>query len=126
MILYPELEFIFSVLVIFGNIRMVIDLVVNRDIKLIYIFELFILLIPQFIGFIIPMALFIGIITAIFRMSSDNEITVIKASGVSLYRVSASILFFSFVWMLVFLFMMLIVTPMAYSYFRTFSLELIQ
>jgi len=123
---FISLLLIFTVLIILGNIRILIDLIVNRNIGLIYIIKLFIFLIPQFIGFIIPMALFIGVITAMFRMSSDNEMTVIKASGISLYRVSASVLVFSFLCTLASLMMMLIVTPVSYRYFRDFALELIQ
>jgi len=123
---FLSLLLIFTMLVILGNIRTLIDLIVNRGIGLFNIFKLLILLIPQFVGFIIPISLFIAIITAMFRISSDNEIIVLKALGISLYRVSLSVILFSSFCLLLSLYTMLVITPTAYNYFKHFSLELIR
>ena len=122
---FSALLLIFTMLMILGNIKTLIELIVMRGVELIYVFQLLILLIPQFIGFIIPIALFIGIITAMFRISSDNEITVLKSSGISLYRISMPVMIFSSSCLIVCLYMMLVITPSSYNYFKNFSLELI-
>jgi len=120
-----SLLLLFTMLLILGNIRTLIELIVNRGIGLFYIFELLILLIPQFIGYIIPIALFIAVITAMFRISSDSEVIAIKSSGISLYRISLPVIIFSFLCFILSLYTVLVITPASYNYFKKFSLELI-
>ena len=123
---FLSLLILFTILLILGNIRTLIELIVNRGIGLLYIFELLILLIPQFIGYIIPIALFIAVITAMFRISTDSEIIAIKSSGISLYRISLPVIIFSFFCFILSLYTILVITPSSYNYFKQLSLELIR
>ncbi|MCX5854133.1 MAG: LptF/LptG family permease, partial [Deltaproteobacteria bacterium] len=50
------------------------------------ILKLFFLLFPSFLIFTIPISLLVSILIGLGRLSSDNEITIFKASGVSLYQ----------------------------------------
>jgi len=46
---------------------------------------------PSFLMFTIPMSLLVAILIGLGRLSGDNEITVMKASGISLYQLSQPI-----------------------------------
>jgi lipopolysaccharide export system permease protein len=48
---------------------------------------------PQLLLFSIPMASMMGVIIAFTRMSNDNEIIALKASGISLYRMLPPVIF---------------------------------
>ena len=51
---------------------------------------------PFFLQFIIPMAVMVSVLLAFLRMSGDNEIVALKASGVSILRLLRPVLLFSF------------------------------
>lgn len=51
--------------------------------------QLFGLAVPQFIFLAIPMGVLLGTLISVGRLSSDNEITALRACGVSLYRLLA-------------------------------------
>jgi len=70
-----------------GKMLQIMDLMVNKGISVFTIAKLIIFLLPAFMLFTIPIALLIAILIAMGRLSSDNEITVLKASGVSLMQI---------------------------------------
>lgn len=71
-----------------GNIVKLADYVINKGVELIYIWKLFIYLIPNLLSYAIPMAVLTATLLAFGRLSSDNEITAMQASGINLYRIS--------------------------------------
>lgn len=77
--------FILTFVLLTGKILQLMDLMVNKGVRLFHILLLIFYLIPSFLLFTVPIALLVGVMIAMGRMSADNEITVIKASGVSLY-----------------------------------------
>ncbi|EHO42112.1 LptF/LptG family permease [Caldithrix abyssi] len=52
----------------------------------------------------VPMATLVAVLMAFGRLSSDNEITILKSSGISLYRIIRPALFAAFVLMLAMIF----------------------
>ena len=63
-----------------------IELVVGRGVHLADIGMLFIYIIPSFLTMTIPMSFLLALLLAFGRLSSDGEVTAMKASGVSLYQ----------------------------------------
>ncbi len=63
--------------------------------------ELFALAIPFTLSFSIPLAVLIGVLISLSRMSSDGEITAMRAAGVSSRKVVAPVLTLAFLGMLV-------------------------
>jgi len=69
------------------------DWVVNRGVPLGYVMKLLALLLPFFLTMITPAALLLATLLAVNRMSSDSEITALKASGISVARLLPPVIF---------------------------------
>lgn len=80
--------FIFTGLLFLGRILKLVDLIVNKNVPIGDTFLLFSYVIPSFLEIAIPMALLLGILLALGRLSADSELIVIRASGVSLRKLA--------------------------------------
>jgi len=80
--------FVLTFVLLMGKILQIMDLMVNKGIRVLDIGHLIVLIMPNFMLFTIPIALLVSILIAMGRLSADNEITVLKASGVSLLQLS--------------------------------------
>jgi lipopolysaccharide export system permease protein len=78
----------FTFILLTGRILQLVELFVNKGIPLIYILKLLYFLLPAFFVLTIPMATLLSVLLTFNRLSSDNEITALKASGVSLYQMT--------------------------------------
>jgi lipopolysaccharide export system permease protein len=78
-----------------GRILQLMDLMINKGVGLMDIARLVSYLIPSFLIFTIPVSLLIAILIGLGRLSSDNEITIFKASGISIYHLMKPVLFAS-------------------------------
>lgn len=83
--------FVLTFVLLMGRILQLMDLMVNKGIGFIDITKFIILLMPSFLMFTIPISLLVAILIGLGRLSGDNEITVMKASGISLYQLSQPI-----------------------------------
>ena len=80
--------FVLTFVLLMGKILQIMDLMINKGIRVLDIAHLIALIMPNFLLFTIPIALLVSILIAMGRLSADNEITVLKASGVSLLQLS--------------------------------------
>ena len=80
-----------------GKILQLMDLMVNKGVSFIDISKLVLFLMPSFLVFTIPTAFLISILIGLGRLSGDNEITIFKASGISLYQLLSPIAFASLI-----------------------------
>ncbi|PKN04519.1 MAG: LPS export ABC transporter permease LptF [Deltaproteobacteria bacterium HGW-Deltaproteobacteria-9] len=78
--------FVLTFVLLMGRILQLMDLMVNKGIGFIDIAIFIILLMPSFLMFTIPISLLVAILIGLGRLSGDNEITVMKASGISMYQ----------------------------------------
>ncbi|MCA9399682.1 MAG: LptF/LptG family permease, partial [Candidatus Omnitrophica bacterium] len=69
-----------------GNLIQLTNLVINKGVKLSLIGKVFILYVPVLLGYTLPIACLIAVILAFSRMSADNEILALRASGVHLSK----------------------------------------
>ena len=74
-----------------------VELIVNRGVPFEQILLLFSYILPAFLEVTVPMAMLLGVILAIGRLSSDSEIIAMRASGVSLYQIAQPIVAFALV-----------------------------
>ena len=96
---YPFLliVFVLTFVLLMGKILQLMDLMVNKGVSFIDISNLFLLLTPSFLILTIPISLLISILIGLGRLSGDNEITILKASGISLYKLIAPVAFATFI-----------------------------
>jgi len=69
-----------------GNLVRLANLVINKGVALSTIGEVFLLYFPVLIGYTLPIACLISVIIAFSRLSVDNEIIALRASGIHLGR----------------------------------------
>jgi lipopolysaccharide export system permease protein len=96
---YPFLMilFILTFVLIMGKLLQLMDLMVNKGVSFIDILKLFFLLFPSFLIFTIPISLLVSILIGLGRLSADNEITIFKTSGLSLYQMLYPVTFASII-----------------------------
>ena len=73
-------------MVIVSNLQKVVDLIINKGVDILSVFTLFLLMMPYIITYALPIAVLIAVLVALGRLSSDNEIIAIRASGISLLK----------------------------------------
>ncbi|MFP4473584.1 MAG: LPS export ABC transporter permease LptF [Candidatus Omnitrophota bacterium] len=61
-------------------------MVINKGVPLISVAKVFLLLIPVLLAYTIPLACLVGVMLAFSRLTADNEIIAIRASGIRLNR----------------------------------------
>jgi lipopolysaccharide export system permease protein len=74
-----------------------INLIIGKGIGFLTVLQVFVLNLAWMLALSIPMAVFVSTLMAFGRLSQDNEITALKSSGVSLYKIISFPLFFSFI-----------------------------
>jgi len=83
------------VLVAANAVRDVVERVASGQLTVPTAAHMIALLIPFTLSFAAPMGLLVGILVVLGRMSARNEIVALKSAGVSLWRISASVLMLS-------------------------------
>jgi len=73
----------FTSVLLIGRILKLIELVVTRGVPIFQILKLFSLIIPTFLEMTVPMAFLLAILLGLGRMSNDQELLAMKASGIS-------------------------------------------
>ena len=86
---------IFTFVLLMQQVLDLIELVINKGVKLRLVLELVLYIMPSFLVLTIPMAVLVAALTAFGRLSTDSEVTAMKASGVSLYSLFVPVLIFS-------------------------------
>jgi len=76
----------FTFILLTGRILQLTELFVNKGIPLSFILKFLYYLLPSFLVLTIPMAILLSVLLTFNRLSGDNEITALKASGISLYH----------------------------------------
>jgi lipopolysaccharide export system permease protein len=73
----------FTFILLIARILKLIELVVTRGVPLFEIGKLFSLILPTFLELTVPMAFLLAILLGLGRLSSDQELLAMKASGIS-------------------------------------------
>ena len=79
---------VFTFAFLIGNIIQLANLVINKGVSLLSILQLLFYMIPWLLSFTFPMASLTSVILTFGRFSSDGELTAMRASGISLYRIA--------------------------------------
>ena len=73
------------------------DLLVNQGVTPVQVLQIILCLLPRVILFSMPAACLMSVLLAFVRLSSDNEIIALNASGISLYKMLVPVIFFSLI-----------------------------
>ncbi|MBI1912835.1 MAG: LPS export ABC transporter permease LptF [Deltaproteobacteria bacterium] len=84
---------ILTVTALLSKVIKLIELMVTHGIGASFIFWFIVSVIPSFLIYTIPISFLIGTLVAFTRLSSDSEITAMKASGLSLFSIMRPVLF---------------------------------
>jgi len=69
-----------------GNLIQLTHLVINKGVSLMIVGKIFMVYIPVLLGFTLPLASLVGVMMALSRLSTDNEIVAVRACGIHLRR----------------------------------------
>jgi lipopolysaccharide export system permease protein len=83
--LFLALGVLSFVMVLVGNLKKIADLVINRGLDLFSVIKLFLFMAPYIITYALPIAVLVAVLMSLGRLSSDNEIVAIRASGINLF-----------------------------------------
>jgi len=73
-------------IMLMGNLVNLFNLVINKGVSLALVSKLIVLLLPNLLSYALPLAILSATLLAIGRLSADNEIIAIRASGINLYK----------------------------------------
>jgi len=117
---------VFTLILLMGRLIKLTDLVISRGVSLADVSLMILYLMPSFLVFTVPMAFLLAVLLAFGRLSADNEITVIKAGGVSLIQLMPPVLFCGFLAALLTLGASTVGAPWGNSAFKELSFSVLK
>jgi len=74
------------VMILVGNLKKIADLVINKGVDILSVIKLFLLMTPYIVTYALPISILVAVLMSLGRLSSDNEIIAIRASGINLFQ----------------------------------------
>lgn len=115
---------VFLFVLLMGRMLKIVEMIVRQGVGALEVMRLLAYLIPSFLPLAIPMATLIAGVICFSRLSSDMEITAMKASGISLYQMLPPVVVFSGAMSLLTLFLTLEGAPWGAYAFRELAFQL--
>ncbi len=82
---------IFTLVLLMGRILKLVEMVINKGVPFMDILILFASLLPSLLVLTLPLSFLLGVMAGLGRMSSDQEVLALKASGTSLYQITVPV-----------------------------------
>jgi LPS export ABC transporter permease LptF len=89
--------FISTIILAAGNIMQTVDMVMNKGVEIMQVVQIFLLFLPYVLIFTIPISVLSAVLLGFGRLSGDNEVTALRTSGISIYKVVFPILICGFI-----------------------------
>lgn len=86
---------LFSFVLLMNQILVLTEQIVTRGVSVLVTFELLAFLLPAILAFAVPMAVLMGILAGLSRLSSDSEVTAFKTLGIGRNRLLRPLILFS-------------------------------
>ncbi|MEK6646287.1 MAG: LPS export ABC transporter permease LptF [Candidatus Firestonebacteria bacterium] len=118
--------FIFTFVLLMDKIFDLVDLIINKGVPFFTVSRLFIYILPSFLAITVPMGLLMAILMAYGRLSTDNELTAIKSSGINPLKIANPAIALSLILSLLMIYFNETVLPSANSSFKNLYYEIVQ
>jgi len=83
---------VLTFVMVLGNLIKIADLVINKGVDIFSVSKLFLFMIPYLLTYTVPIAALTAVLLSLGRLSSDNEIVAIRASGINLFSMLSPLL----------------------------------
>jgi lipopolysaccharide export system permease protein len=83
---------VFTLVMLAGRLVQLAELVIGKGVALADVLQLLATLLPPLLVFIVPLAFLMGIMLGFGRLSADNEVVALKASGIGLSAMARPVL----------------------------------
>ncbi len=102
------------------------NVIVNYQVSIAAFFLMLAYSMPYFLAYIIPMSVMMSVLLTFLRLSSDNEIVALKASGISIYSLLPPVILFSVVNALLTGYMAIYGIPWGQQAYKQMALNVVQ
>ena len=116
---------LFTLVLLMARLINLTELVVSHGVPIADVSKMILYLVPSFLIYTIPMAFLLSVLLAFGRLSADNEIVVIKASGISLFQMMPPVILCALVAVLLAFGVSTIGIPWGNSSFRELSQQVL-
>lgn len=116
---------VFTFVMLMNQILLLAETLITRDVPFVNIFLIIYYSLPALLVLTIPMAVLLGVLLGLGRLGSDSELTVMRASGISLYRILAPILVLAFFCWLLCTYLIRVAVPWGNYQFSRFMYSII-
>jgi len=89
--------FILTVILAAGNIVQTADMVMNKGVEFIQVIKIFFLFLPYVLIFTIPISVLSAVLLGFGRLSSDNEVTALRTTGLNIYKLVLPVVICGFI-----------------------------
>lgn len=117
---------VFTLILLMGRLIKLTEMVVSRGVPFTDVARMIMYLMPSFLVFTIPMAFLLAVLLAFGRLSADNEVTILKASGVSLVQIMPPVLFCALLATILALSASIVGVPWGNSAFKELSFKVLK
>ena len=107
---------------LFGSLRLV-DFIINRGLPVSVLFELIAFRVPGFLAIVLPLAIVAAILSVYNRLSTDSELVVMRASGVSQWTLATPGIVLALLTMALSFPLNFYVSPLMYSNFKAQQID---
>lgn len=114
---------LFTFIFLMAKILDITGLIVNYGVSVSSVLLMLTYSIPSFLVFVVPMSIMMGVLLCFLRLSHDNEVVALKASGFSIYRFLPAVFVFCLMGFLVTGFMSIYGSPWGRLSFKALLLE---
>jgi len=77
---------VLTFIMILGNLVQITNLIINKGVDIISVSKLFLFMVPFLLTYTLPISALAATLLSLGRLSSDNEIIAIRASGINIFR----------------------------------------
>jgi lipopolysaccharide export system permease protein len=117
---------IFVFIILATEMMKITELVINQGLHLTQVFLIILSLLPRIIIFSLPATCLMCVLLTFLRLSTDNEVVALNASGISLYQLLPPVAVFSSLSLLVSLFISVYAIPLGNSFFQNVRYKVIE